>query len=201
MRILSLCCVALLTVQVSAQEPKEETAPSYYPLTVGSYWKYSYPGGEFSMKVTKTEKVGETLDAAKVETLDKDGKLKFFEHLAAKEDGIYRLSVKGIEASTPVKILQLPLPEKGASWDIDTKVSEQPIKSKFTYDGTVDLKVGDKEYKGVAVVKSQATDISNLPVSITYYLAPNVGMVKQIVKVGAREVEINLQEAKIAPKK
>src|SRR5437667_12776867 len=113
MNALRLLCLALVlnaTVRTAAAQEKLRETP-YYPLQFGNTWTYRF--GEnavgqqrFVLKVTKHEKIGDTL-CARVEMLI-DGKVNEVEHVSVTEDGVYRHAVGGQRLDKPVCILKLP---------------------------------------------------------------------------------------------
>ncbi len=205
MRIISLFCAVICTTILSAQPPLPGETPvdpkDYYPLKLNSSWTYEYPGGTFTMEIKKTEKIGEHLNAFRIDVLDKAGKVKFFEHVVVQDDGVYRVSVRGQEVKPGMKFIQMPIPEKGQSWETESEVSMKKIKGKFTYEGEVKVKVPmEVDKKGEVTawkISSQTIDVSGQNVSMSYYFAKDIGMVQQDITVGVRKTEIKLKSFKI----
>ena len=59
---------------------------------------------------------------------------------------------------------------------------------------TLVVKVPAGEYKDYLTVSSEGLKIDNQTVSITYYFAAKVGMVKQVVEVGGTKVTVELEK-------
>ncbi len=191
----SLACAALagplllaLAGAARAQD-KMETTP-YYPLAVGSTWEYKAGDNKFTLKVTKHEKVGNVL-CARVEMLVKD-KAQSFEHVSVGKEGVYRNTFEGKEATPPVLFLKLP-PKKDETWKVDSKVGGEAVKGTFKNNGEEDVKVPAGSYKAW-VVASQDLEANGVKMSVTYYFAEKVGMVKQLVEVSGQKIVIELEK-------
>ncbi|HZY85237.1 MAG TPA: hypothetical protein VFE78_10435 [Gemmataceae bacterium] len=191
----SLSCAALalslLLARASAgfAQEKMETTP-YYPLAVGATWEYKVGESKFTMKVTKHEKVGNVL-CARLEML-KDNKPQSFEHVSVTKDGVCRNTFEDKEAMPPVLFFKLP-PKKDQSWNVDSKAGGASIKGTFKDAGEEDVKVPAGSYKAV-VVASQDLEANGVKMSITYYFAKDVGMVKQVVEIAGQKVIVELEK-------
>ena len=176
----------------SAQVKLEQT--TYYPLAVGTSWEYKAGDSKYTLRVTKHEKVGDT-PCARVEMIvkekDKD-KAVSFEHVAVAKDGVSRYSFEGKEAKPPVLFLKLP-PKKDETWKVDSKVGGESVKGTFKNTGEEDVKVPAGSYKAV-VVASQDLEANGVKMSVTYYFAEKVGMVKQVVEVSGQKIIIELEK-------
>ena len=78
----------------------------YFPLKKGTTWEYVADGKKITTVVTDHEKVGDLM-CAKIET-DLGGGQKIIEHVAVKDDGIYRVKANNEEVKPPFLILKLP---------------------------------------------------------------------------------------------
>lgn len=195
----SLACAALAgALLLSGAGPgraqdKMETTP-YYPLAVGTTWEYKAGDNKYTVKVTKHEKVkadkGEVL-CARLELFVKD-KSQTFEHVAVTKDGVYRYTFEGKEAAPPVLFLKLP-PKKDETWKVESKVVGEAVKGTFKNNGEEEVKVPAGSYKAW-VVTSQDLDANGVKMSVTYYFAEKVGMVKQLVEVSGQKVVVELEK-------
>jgi hypothetical protein len=198
----SLACAALagplllaLAGAARAQD-KMETTP-YYPLAVGTTWEYRVGDNKFTLKVTKHEKVGNVL-CARVEYLVKDKdkgaeKVQSFEHISVSKDGVTRNSQEGKEITPPVLFLKLP-PKKDETWKVDSKTAGgETIKGTFKNNGEEEVKVPAGSYKAV-VVASQDLEANGVKMSVTYYFAEKVGIVKQLIEVAGQKVVVELEK-------
>ncbi len=189
----SLACAALAAALLPAlagagrAQDKIETTP-YYPLAVGTTWDYKAGDNKFTLKVTKHEKVGNAL-CARVGMFVKD-KEQSFEHISVTKDGVYRNTFEGKEATPPVLFLKLP-PKKDETWKVDSKVGGEAVKGTFKNNGEEEVKVPAGSYKAW-VVASQDLEANGVKMSVTYYFAEKVGMVKQLVEVSGQKIVIEL---------
>jgi hypothetical protein len=193
-------CVALAVFLLLARaaaglaQDKMETTP-YYPLAVGTSWEYKAGDSRYTLRVTKHEKVGDVL-CARVEMIMKDKPVSF-EHVGVTKEGVCRFSFEGKEAKPPVLFLKLP-PKKDDTWKVDSKVGGESVKGTFKNTGEEDVKVPAGNYKAV-VVASQDLEANGVKMSVTYYFAEKVGMVKQVVEVSGQKIVIELEKYE-APK-
>jgi hypothetical protein len=219
----ALTVLLLLAPAAPAQEKLEKTAPRrahllrdvppagdaeaklakapYYPLALGSSWEYKAGDNKFTLKVTKYEKVGDAL-CARVEMLIKDKdkeKSQSFEHVGVTDDGVYRYSFEGKEAKPPVLFFKLP-PKQGETWKVDSKVGGEAVKGTFKNNGQEEVKVPAGSYKAW-VVASQDLEANGVKMSVTYYIAEKVGMVKQLVEVSGQKIVIELEKYEPGPGK
>jgi hypothetical protein len=184
---LPLLTAALLAVPCLAADEKAKDSP-YYPLAVGNTWVYAVGETTTRMRVTRHEKVGDTV-CALIET-ERDGKVVAREHIAATGDGVYRYTANGTLVDQPVCILRLP-PKPGDTWKIDTKVGNVSIKGNFTTgSGKVEVPAG--KYTTVTTRMEDGL-IGEQKISFTYHFAEGVGMVKQTAKTGGREFVLELK--------
>jgi hypothetical protein len=167
----------------------EKTTP-LYPLKVGSKWTYKVAGGQIEVKVDKKETfVGE--ECYRLET-SSQGKVSASEHVVVKEDGVYRLGVNGMKASTPIKFLILP-PTKGSKWSIKSNVQGQEVEGEFQVKEE-DVKVGAGDFKGATLVEGQNIKIANMDTSIECWYVKDIGIVKLKFKLGGQEATLELEK-------
>jgi len=90
----------------------------YYPFKVNTTWTYKLSDGkQLIMKVTKHEKVGNTLCARVESTVD--GKVIASEHIGVTSEGICRFQVNDSPATPPLCFLKLPV--STTPWKVDSK--------------------------------------------------------------------------------
>jgi hypothetical protein len=209
----ALAVVLLLAQAVPAQEKLEKTAPrrarlhrdvpqagsaqekleqqTFYPLAVGTTWEYKAGDNKFTVKVAKHEKVGNAL-CARLEMLVKD-KMQSYEHVSVTREGAARNSQEGKEITPPVLFLKLP-PKKDETWKVDSKTAGgEAVKGTFKNNGEEDVKVPAGAYKAV-VVASQDLEANGIKMSVTYYFAEKVGLVKQVIEVAGQKVVVELEK-------
>jgi hypothetical protein len=207
MRLLLACLLpSLAAAELTAQEKLKETP--YYPLKVGTTWRYRAGESKFTIRVARHEKVGETL-CALLETI-RDGKVAGSEHLAVSGDGVYRHDLtypqlqsdpndKSKKVKTPVNqalkppilILKLP-PRNGDSWKIDSKGDGKTFRGNFQV-AEQEITVPAGTYKTFRVA-SQDLEVNSLKPNITTFFAQGVGMVKQTIEMGNAKIEIELEK-------
>lgn len=173
-----------------APEAKVEDS-LYYPLKVGTTWEYKLTTKgktqTATVKVAKHEKVGNTM-CALLET-SVDGNVSATEHVSASKDGVFRNTFGGQEITPPVCFLKLPV-KKGESWKVDSKIGAQSGKATFV-SGEDEVTVPAGKYKAVTA-KAEDFEAAGVKVPITYWFAPGVGIVKQVVKINDQEILIEL---------
>jgi hypothetical protein len=194
MKLLALMGALSLAVCLApsglSQEKGEDKDTSYYPLKVGNQWTYKAANGQKTItKATKEEKVGEVM-CVKLETTVNSA-LAASEHLAAKADGIYRYAGNGMEIEPPVLVLKLP-PKKGDSWKIDSKFAGLTIQGTFTV-GEEPVAVAGVKYKAVTV-STDDMKIGDDSLTTKLWFAPGVGMVKQVMNLMGKKVELELEK-------
>jgi hypothetical protein len=177
-------------------ELKLKVKSEYYPLEVGNTWTYKLDNSKFTLKVAKLEKVGDDV-TARIEMTMND-KVMAVEHVAAKEDGLYRYDFEGKKAEPPVKFFALP-PKADATWTIDSKVSGETLKGTFKMGEEKGVKVPAGTYDTFKVT-SDDLDASGMKIAFTSYYAKDVGMVKQVIKAAGQETTIELEKFEPAKK-
>jgi hypothetical protein len=201
MKYLSCVLLALplaLVVGPAAHAQMAETP--YYPLKIGTKWTYKIGETHFTLTVTKHEEVesegGKKQLCARIEMAGNDGKVQAVEHVAVKEDGVYRYMFENKKAEPPVKFLKLP-PMKGDTWDVTAKIGAEKLSGTFKIGEVADdVKVPAGTYKKENVVTSGSDnlDANGQKISFTYYFAKDVGMIKQTIKIMTQEVIIELEK-------
>jgi hypothetical protein len=204
MKLLSYALLAagLLAPALGAQDKEKDKAKDkagetpYYPLAVGNTWHYRAGENRFAMRVARHEKVGDAM-TARIEMLV-EGKARSHENVGVTGDGIYRYSYEGKEAKPPVRFFKLP-PKKGDTWTVDSKWGTETIKGTFkTGEETVTVPAGKYETFTASCDKFTAGDTE---ISVTYYFAQNVGVVKQVIEASGQRIVIELEKFEPAGKK
>jgi hypothetical protein len=174
------------TLAAQAQDKIKES--EYYPLKAGTKWEYKVGDRKLTAQVAKHEKVGDVM-CALVEVLA-EGKVVATEHIAVQEDGIYRYTLQGDKYDPPLRILKLP-PAKGDTWTFETKLKKENVKGNFAVaEVDVTVPLGKyKAYESKSTFKSGDQDIT-----ITFWFAKDVGMVKQVLKSGSTEFVVELEK-------
>lgn len=190
-RLIGLSVVALFLtgLSLSAQE-KKGTAAELYPLKVGNTWTYKVSGGSIQVKVEKKEMFGGE-DAFKLET-SAQGKVSATEHIAVKDDGVYRVGVNLLKPDAPIKILP-KTPAKGDTWDVKTKVQGQEVEGKFVVKEE-DVRVPAGEYKGATLVEGASFKIAGMDTSIKCWYVKDIGIVKLEFKLGGQDATLELEK-------
>jgi hypothetical protein len=187
---LSLGAAVLLAASavVVAQQPAAAPTTDLYPLKAGSKWTYKVGDAQ-----TIEVKVDAVTGGEATLTTSVNGKAVAKESVKVQADGVYRTKINESAITPPVKFLPLP-PSKGASWQVDSKVQDQPIKGKFTVTADKEkTKVRDKDYD-VVVVDGPDFDIAGTKTSVKYWFAPTKGVVKLSYTIAGNEAVLELTE-------
>lgn len=206
-RFVGVLLVCLAASAGSAAEVKWTETP-YYPLQVGTTWHYKAGEGKITVRVTKHEKVGETL-CARLE-VTRDGKAVGSQHLAVTAEGVYCHDLtfrtpndpaSGKEGerevtqtpTPPTCLLKLP-PKKDERWKVDSKGKEGKIFQAVFQVGEEDVTVPAGTYEKAIRVTSVDLEVNGLRPNIITHYASGVGMVKQVIKEGNVRTEIVLEK-------
>jgi len=176
------------------KDPTKAATTEYFPLKDGTPWTYRAGDKEFTISVAGVEKKGDpAVPCFKLETRNSEKKLIAREYVAVKEDGVYRYGFDNSDAKPPLRFLKLPIKSGEKKWSIDTKVGGKEVKGSFNLGEEKEpVKVPASTYKDVITVSSEGLEIDGEKVPVTYYFAPKVGMVKQVVEVRGTKVTLEL---------
>ena len=84
---------------------------------------------------------------------------------------------------------------KDETWKVDSSVAGMGKLTGTFKSGEVDeLKVGEKKYEKVVTVSSDDMVAGGQKISVTYYFAKDVGMVKQTLTVNGQQIVIELDK-------
>ncbi len=161
-------------------------AASYYPLKIGNTWEYRAGKKKLTVRVAREDLVGTVTVAVVESTLDGE---TVTERVAVRKDGVYRYSGKGVDYEPPLCFLKLP-PTKGATWQVKSRGDGLEIAGTFTA-GEEEVTVPAGMFEAITSA-SQDFRMDTVKMAVKYWFVPGIGMVKQRVQVGGREVVIEL---------
>lgn len=167
---------------------KALTTP-YYPIAVGTTWSYRAGDNRFQLKITEIKPVGNS-SRAKLELLV-GGKPISHEHVGITKDAVVRFSFEGKDANPPIEFLRLPA-KGGMTWKVNSKVDGQALTGTFKT-GEEEVKVTAGTYKTITV-SGQDLEANGVKLSMTYYFAKDVGMVKQVIELASQKIVIELEK-------
>lgn len=181
--------VALMAC-VSSVLAEKKPPPDYFPMAQGFWWKYKMveQGGEFTIKVVGTEKIGDA-SCFKLDTVAANDKLMITEYYS-KTTGkvmwpreVYASSNMTVNFD-PVRILIHNPLVKGDSWEWKGKgMMDVEIEEKATVEKFEDVTVPAGKFS--CAVIQMTTMQGGAETKKTYWYAPNVGMVKSLMKTTA----------------
>jgi len=203
----SLLSVAVFAARLAADDDKAASpAPptalekcEIYPLRVGTQWIYQSGPLEVQEKVVSHETI-EGEPCARIETIY-DGRVTGFEHIAVRDDGLYRVAVGGRPVTPPLKFLSLPA-RPGVKWTVSSAIAGKTIRGEFiTSEGTFQARSprGDQDQSfKTHRVSGENFEVGGESISFTYDFVPQVGKVRQTAKAHGLETTIELREM-VAP--
>jgi len=178
---------------------QQDTGEQYYKFKAGCAWTYKLleRGTEKKLVMSVTKVDGDKVWVDSKEYVDdREDKVEKFTWSVDKqivqwskevEDGKYEPMFHIYKAGT----------KKGDTWP-GAPEGSSPFKLTATHSGTEEVKVLAGTYKDVVVVKLGAeAGMDEVPkISITFYLAPKVGVIKLVVDMGDDKNSLELQEFK-----
>jgi hypothetical protein len=185
----ALALALLLTSGPRAAQKKPPPPPApFYPLKAGDTWEYRRGQQKLTTRVVREEALG--ADTYAVLETTADGKT-VLEKIAALPNGVYRAFAEDLSIEPPLCILKLPV-KAGETWIVKCKAGGLPIDGTFTV-REEDVKVPAGAFK---TVRSTSTDfrIGTLKMSLSYWFAPGVGLVKQRLQLGDRDEVFELEK-------
>jgi len=185
---LSVLAVLIVGLGLTAQDTAAPATHPYYPIKTGSEWTYKVQGGPIKVKVAGPEKVG-PISGFKLET-SAGNKVSATETVAVTPEGVKRLNVNGLTPEAPILFLPAD-PNVNKSWDVDTKVSGQAIKGKFTA-STEKVTVPAGTYDAIHV-KGSEMQIGTTTTTVEYWFAKDVGIVKLRFNLGSQDATLELE--------
>jgi hypothetical protein len=190
--LLALAVLAGLTALALCQGRQPET--SYFPLQAGTKWTYRFDGMKVLVQVSHLAPAG-AMAYALLETFA-DGTVLSREQVAVAEDGVYRCTLGGEKYDPPVCILKAP-PQTAAKWTFESKFHGETQKGMATQD-QAEVTVPAGKYKAVRVQSLYKSDEQD--VAVTCWYAAGVGLVKQVLRTGAAELTLELEQFEPAPR-
>lgn len=192
----ALALAVFVPLALPAPGPKDgDKSPVYVPTTVGDKRVYEsdYGGG---LKVEETSEVTavERKDGAVLVTVKTSGSGKAagtggrVSQSRMSGQGLFLLSEAGHVYDPPVRLLPLPLKE-GDAWEW-----EKPfVKWKFTAGKEEEVEVPAGKYTarrvdGVGAVRETPMQAKPTPTRCTLWYAPDLGVVKSVIKLGDDEI-------------
>lgn len=160
----------------------------YFPLQVGHQWTYRMGDQQVTLRVVKTEVIDKVL-CAQLEAKTADRILT--ECVAVQDDGVYRFSADG-SAITPALCFFKPDAKTGATWKCAAAMNTLRIEATFAAgEAKVTVPAGTFQTR-----TATSTDfrLGKEKLALTYWFAKGVGMVKQRLHVGDREVVLELEK-------
>jgi len=159
-----------------------------YPLKVGNTWEYRHGKQKLVTRVVREEALG--ADTYAVLETTADGKT-ILEKVAALPGGVYRSFAEDLKIEPPLCLLKLPV-KAGETWIVKCTAGSLPVEGTFTAQEE-EVKVPAGAFKAV---RSSSPDfrIGTLKMTLTYWFAPGVGLVKQRLQLGDRVEVFELEK-------
>lgn len=202
-RILLACLLALVVTFASAAWAQDRhLTHGLYPLKVGQQW--TYRSGKETVVIRVEKEV--PIDVGSTDKKDRvigfllkigSGPREVAEQVAVLDDGVYRFSSAGKAITPPVQFLKF----KGESWQVASRTEDgKLIRGTFVLGAdTIQLTINGKQEKlQTFTVTSKDFLVDDQEMSIKYWFARDLGMVKQHVRTGKHEVTLELEEFKQA---
>jgi hypothetical protein len=188
--LLSSAALALLVgcQPASRLDPAAMSESPYYPLKVGTIWVFRGPDHQRVMRVARHEAV-DGVKCALVETL-RDDRVIEEAAVCAMADGVYILAADGEKLSTPLPILKLP-PRPGRTWRVNFNKGGRPSQGLYLL-GEEKVHVPAGAYHAITL-HGEVREGAAQTLAFTYWFAPGVGMVKQVLKKGGRATVYELE--------
>ena len=194
---LSITMCFLIALLTSCMEQNEL---DYYPMSIGSEWEYvgkmkRGPGEIISVKSTGRIEGKETINGKeyyKLVTVYEGASgfpPKTVSYLRKTKDGIYLLA--GEQKDKP-ELLSSPLPLKvGKTWKLATH--SPTVKGEYRVEGIETVVLNDEKYEEcLKIYLQQETD--GVKGERVDYVAPDIGVIKQLVTFGDIEIEVYLKK-------
>ena len=181
--LLVACC--FLTVAMPLHAGDQPASCPYFPTDVGSEWVFKSGNIEVRERVTKHEEIdGEV--CVRIETLLGE-RVVSFEHIAVREDGIYRVAIAGKKLEPAFCFFRLPV-QIGDKWTAETAVGERSIRGEFST-GASQVRVPAGSFETISTAGRNFTIEG---IKFDYYFAEDVGKVKQAVMFGENRAVLEL---------
>ncbi|HVK18440.1 MAG TPA: hypothetical protein VM533_16010 [Fimbriiglobus sp.] len=186
---LALGAVVLLASSVAMAQSAATT--EFYPLKKDTKWVYKVGETTITVRVASVAPEGATL-----ETLVND-KAVASEVIQVKADGVFRTQINKAKIEPPVMILKLEggkVAAKGAKWDVNSKIQDQPVKGSFSIvEDKEKVKVPAGEFESV-VVNGPDFEIAGTKTGVKYWFAKDKGVVKLTYSIAGNDAVLELKE-------
>ena len=187
---LSAMIAALVLASASVRGQEKLPENPYFPLKEGTEWTYAVGDKKVTLRVSKSEVVNK-IPCVVLET-QREG-LAITEHVTIKQDGVYRVKALRFDVEPPLCFLKWPPSAKSEkSWKGEAQIGGESFSAVFTQEeGRVTVPLG--EFPAVIVhcnVKRPKGD----ELKITTYFGRGRGMVKQVQKLGDKEMVMVLEK-------
>lgn len=160
----------------------------YFPLQVGHEWTYRMREQRVTVRVVKSEVIDRVL-CARLET--KTGNKILTENVAMQDDGVCRFSADG-SAITPPLCFFKPDAKTGSTWKNAAVMNSLPIEATFTAgEAKVTVPAGNFQTRTATTTDFR---LGQERLAVTYWFAKGIGMVKQRLQIGDREVLLELEK-------
>jgi hypothetical protein len=187
--------LGLLTLALAVSALPGQGGFELMPLRPGAMWTYRAGDQKVVVRVARAEVFEiqrEKKEKAPGVTLEiVSGGRTLTEQVAFLNDGVYRLASADKEISPPLCFLKLPI-KKGDTWTSEAFTTGTPLKGKFSCD-EVNVKVPMGTFKAYTVTCPEF-EIGDKKMSLSYWFVPNIGIVKQEVRIGNFEVLLELEK-------
>jgi len=173
---------------------------NYHPMSVGAQWEYSGKMRRGSGQVVSVKSVGYIAEKEMLQGKEYFKLITTYEgaagtppqtvsYLRKTEDGIYLIPA---DQKDKPELLSTPLPIKtGRTWELASYAPT--VKGTYRVEGKETVYVtGGKKYEDCLKIFLQQ-EKDGIRGERLDYMAPNVGMVKQLVTFGDISLEINLE--------
>jgi hypothetical protein len=194
--ITGLFVVLLAALPGWAQAPDpaktEASPPNFFPLKAGTKWHYQVDlgtgqKGTMVNQIAKIETIGGK-DVARLESVV-NGNVVATDFLSANNEGVFRNRFNEFEVTPPVCLLKYPTKE-GATWETQTKFSDQQLTVTGREGKSEEVQVPAGKFQAVPVVVEATTE--GIKISTSFWFAENVGIVKQTIDWGGKTINVEL---------
>ena len=177
-----------------------------YPLRVGNKWTYRANDDQKvvvhvvkaeDLEMDKKDKDGTPINKVKVKgvTLEiSSGGRKLAEQVAVLADGVYRFSSAGKKIDPPLCFLKLPA-KKGEIWQFRCMAKDSVMKGSFIED-EAEVTVPAGKFASITSA-TQDYQVGDQKMTLKYWFARDVGIVKQEVHVGNFNSVLELEKAEL----
>ena len=172
--------------------PAKTRLADYYPVRAGSRWTYELDtGNDRKFRMTNQIAKIETIDGkplARFETVI-NGMVAGTQHLLSTPEGVFRYRMGDAEISPPLCFLKYPFKE-GETWIAEPMIGDEHMKISFKTGRREQVMSLGGKYQAVSVVME--IDVNGNRVKTTSWYAPEVGLVREIRKIGDTIITMSL---------